>query len=118
MLQGCLYVAPIWREPVDLAPEIVLPEPDTGSELRLVFQADVETLTVVAQDPEEEPLTFVWEVPHGADYTHTEFEQEGGITVSTVEILRDPVLDGARISCTILDTALNSASVSWLVEVP
>jgi hypothetical protein len=115
---GCLYTAPVWREPVDLAPEILLPETDGVTPLVLTFQAAVETVTVVAQDPEEEPLLFVWQIPHGVDFQSTEFEEDGGVSVGVLDVNRDPILDGAELTVTVFDPVGNAAEVRWLAEVP
>ena len=103
---------------MDLAPEILLPDTDGVTPIGLTFQAEVETVTVVAQDPEEEPLIFVWQIPHGVDFQSTEFEEAGGVSVSVLEVDRDPILDGAELRVTVFDPVGNAADVRWLAEVP
>ena len=103
---------------MDNPPDILLPDVELGVPLALVFQGDVETLTVVAQDPEEGPLVFVWQVPRGADFVVTEFEESAGISVSNAEVPQDDKLDGEEIVCNVFDAGGNSATIVWGVTVP
>ncbi len=118
LLQGCLYIGPVWEEPLDREPEIISPEigPD-DQPLNVTFQGDTETLTVIAFDPEDGPLTIVWDVPHGVEFVVTEFESEG-VTVSHADVPADPVLDGDLIECVVIDSARQAVTVTWLAVVP
>lgn len=117
VLQGCLYIEPIWTPPVDTEPEILLPDIEPGDTLDAILQADLELFTVIAHDPEGEPISFFWEVPNGVEFGADEFEDDG-ITGTTARIPRDPLLDGEDIICTVFDPGGNTARVVWHVEVP
>jgi hypothetical protein len=98
---------------VDLDPDILKPEVAPGEVLELFFEATAERATVVAQDPEQKPLFFVWDVPHDVAFEEVELEQPGGVTASTVVIPNDPVLDDSEMTCTVFDPGGNSADITW-----
>jgi hypothetical protein len=103
---------------VDLPPEILEPEVEPGSVIELVFQAATETVTVVAQDPEEQQLTFVWEVPRGVLATPNTFDEEAGITVSILSLPADPVLHDSELHLAVFDTSGNDADLTWHLVIP
>lgn len=118
LLSGCLYVAPVWREPVDLPPEILLPDVGPGGEIEFEFRAASETFLIVAQDPEGQSLKIVWQVPRGIVATPNTFEEAGAQTVSELTLEADPVLDDSYLSVTIFDPGGNDADLSWHLVVP
>ncbi len=103
---------------MDLAPEILLPDVEPGTVLELVFQASTEKLTVVAQDPEQEPLAFVWQVPRGVVGSASTTEEAGGLTYSILDLPADPVLHGAILTVTVFDPGGNDADLAWALVVP
>jgi hypothetical protein len=117
LLPGCLYVAPVWRKPVDLPPEILLPSVSPGDTIELTFVSAQESITVVAQDPEGEPLAFVWQIPAGVVATPNTFE-DNGVTSSNIVLPADPVLDETTLALAIFDPGGNDADIRWHLVIP
>lgn len=114
---GCLYTAPVWTEDVNQAPIIIRPEGDADEPHPIVLFTDL-PVVVVAADPEDDPLFFLWETPNGELDSHE--RQEGEITTSTAIVPYDPELDGQTIDVLVVDQspAYNDTPVSFLVEIP
>jgi len=119
---GCLYTAPLWRPDVNLQPDIIRPEgaPQQGDAFPLVFVTDQVRATVVAADPEREPLEFIWQVAGGAVSDVTTYPQGDDVWVSVLTLQIDDVADGDEVRCTVLDDnpRQNAVDVVWRVEVP
>lgn len=118
---GCLYTAPTWSPPVNLRPEIIRPEGATQGEVYpAVFRTDEVVLSVVAQDPEREPLTFLWFVGGGIVADANTYSQAEDVWVSALTVSIDDVVEGDEIRCTILDDnpRQNAIDVAWRVELP
>lgn len=113
---GCLYTAPVWTEAVNKPPVIIRPEASDEPHPIALF-ADL-PVVVVAADPDDDPLFFLWEGPNGEIDSHE--RQEGEITTSTAIISYDPALDGQYIDVLVVDQspAYNDTLVSFLVEIP
>jgi len=114
LLGGCLYVPPGWQPDPNRPPQILRPEGDL-QDIPLVMDRDTR-LTVVARDPEGEPLDFVWIVGVDVPFDWTT-STEGDLWYSVMRISPDPELDGRRIECVVSDGELEE-SVTWLVTVP
>jgi hypothetical protein len=97
-------------------PPIVI-QPEGGTQDVLLF-TDL-PVVVVAADPENDPLVFLWSAPGHPDLASTE-RAEGELTTSTAVIPYDPALDGLDVECLVVDQsdAYNDVSVRFRVEVP
>lgn len=113
-LSGCLYVAKGWQPDPNQPPEILRPE-GNHQDIPLVMDRDTR-LTVVARDPEGQPLDFVWIVPVDVPFDWTT-STSGDLWYSVLRINSDPSLDGRVIECVVSDGELEE-SVTWLVSVP
>lgn len=82
-LTGCFYVKDIPDVLINLPPQIIEPEDDPRE---VVVRGDTVVLTVIATDPEGDPLSFEWpdldNVPYDLNVSET-----GDLTVCRVEIL-------------------------------
>ncbi len=121
-MQGCLYVAPAWEQPVNIGPAISVPTNFLeGDIIPLPFVTDPTRVSVLANDPDDEILTFVWEV-HRANEAPmvTDAPTDGGDWLSVITIPEEHVQSGDIIKCTVTDQAQpsrNSVKIEWLVEV-
>ena len=119
VLHGCFYVTPVWRPTVNSPPEIFVPA-DAVSTLRM--RAARERVFVVATDADPgDDVYFYWDVPHGVAsevQTFVEGEGEDVQFVSNLTVDKDPILDGAEISCTVTDLEPgHRVRLTWQVEV-
>ena len=119
-VQSCLYIAPIRRPDVNQHPDITRPiGSDTLLPLRILGTHTV--LTVVANDPEDEVLTFVWDVPRANDLLDVnEFQSGAGDWISTLRIPSEWVQEDDLVRCSISDQAKprNVVAVEWEVVAP
>jgi hypothetical protein len=118
LLHGCLYVAPVWRPEVNQQPQVTVPaDPEQQQLLKIV--SEQATLVVAANDPEDEIVSFVWQVPNGVHHEVSEWQNDNGDYVSTLTVDRHDSLNGSVISCTLSDQAKprNVVNIEWLVEV-
>jgi hypothetical protein len=115
LVTGCLYTAPVWRGDVNEEPIVIQPE---GAEQDVFLFADLPVI-VVAADPENDPLVFLWSAPGYPDLPSTE-RTESELTTSTAVIPYDPALDGRDVEVLIVDQsdAFNDVTVTFHVEVP
>lgn len=77
-------------------------------------------VTVVANDPDGEILTFVWDVPRAtAPLTVSEYQAPAGDWVSSVEIPVEWLVDGEALEVSISDQAepRHVVTVKWTVQV-
>ena len=118
LVGSCLYVAPVWRPDVNLPADIVRPE---GSELReipLVFNTSQVLVTVIASDPEQQPLEFVWQTPIPDPVVST-YAQGEDAWVSVLTLQEEDVANGDEIRVTVFDDNPRGAvDVVWRVELP
>lgn len=114
-LAGCLYTAPVWRGEVNEAPIVLQPN---GEQQDVLLFADL-PVVVVAADPEDDALVFLWSAPGYPDLPSTE-RAEGELTTSTAVIPFDPALDGQDVECLVVDQSdrFNDVPVTFHVEVP
>ncbi|MCB9688915.1 MAG: hypothetical protein H6738_16090 [Alphaproteobacteria bacterium] len=107
----------MWTEAVNKPPIIIRPEGTDDVPHPIVLFADL-PVVVVAADPDDDPLFFLWEGPDGEIDSHE--RQEGEITTSTAIVRYDPELDGQIIDVLVVDQspAYNDTLVSFLVEIP
>jgi len=112
-ITGCLYVWPYGRDVVNQPPEILFQNPP-GELIRIASESGRQ-VSVTAQDPEGDPLTPVWYVPTGVDYTE-ETTTDGVRYYFTLNLPKDELLNNEVVSINILD-ATNLVSTSWNVEV-
>lgn len=113
---GCFYVEPGWRPPVNSPPQITLP---SSAQQSLKMITEKSTVVVAAWDPDDEIVSFLWEVPHGVPFEVHEWQNPNGDYVSRLTVSRDEVLDGELIRCTVSDQAKprNLVRLEWTVEV-
>jgi len=113
-----LYVAPVWRPVVNLPPEIIRPEGADVREIPLVFNTSQVLVTVIASDPEQQPLEFVWQTPQPNPIVST-YAQGEDAWVSVLTLQEADVADGDEIRVTVFDDNPRSAiDVVWRVELP
>jgi hypothetical protein len=118
---GCLYLAPIERPGENHVPKIVQPFPPEGNTLEML--ADVEVVTVIATDQDDDDLLFIWQVtPSDVQYSvspPTPQTQPNGqeVWVSVLTIDRDSRMDGRTLECDVTDLFDDPVRVSWNVKV-
>lgn len=114
LCSGCLYTAPVWRGEVNRPPIVIQPE-DGLADVLLFADTPV---VVVAADPENDPLVFLWSAPGYPDLPSTE-RAEGELTTSTAVIPYDPLLDGQTVECLVVDQSelFNDVPAFFRVEV-
>jgi len=118
MVGGCLYVAPVWRPAVNLPPDIIRPEEADVREIPLVFNTSQVLVTVIAADPEQQPLEFVWQTPLPDPVVNT-YAQGEDAWVSVLTLQEEDVVDGDEIRVTVFDDNPRGAvDVVWRVELP
>ena len=106
---------------MNLRPEIIRPEGAAQGDLfPLVFRSESVVLSVVAQDPERQPLSFIWFVAGGVVADANTYSQAEDVWVSALTVNIDQVNNGDEVRCTILDDnpRQNAVDVAWLVEIP
>ena len=123
---ACLFVlTSCLTGPVTLidtnAPPLILPEtiaPD-GSTLLLEKETD-NRIWVIVQDDQEEPPSFIWSIGTLESISNGEPMSggENGIHGEQISLDQDLAYDGQVLECAIYDNGGNSASISWLLEVP
>lgn len=113
---GCLYTAPVWRGEVNQDPRILEPQGDEGDVHPLPI--DIPAL-VIASDPEDDDLVFVWDVPGYPNLAPTT-RPDGGVWVSRLVLPYDPALDGQLVRVFVIDQSPqnNAVPVLFSVEVP
>jgi len=118
MVGGCLYVAPVWRPAVNLPPDIIRPEEADVREIPLVFNTSQVLVTVIASDPEQQALEFVWQTPLPDPVVNT-YPQGEDAWVSVLTLQEENVVDGDEIRVTVFDDNPRGAvDVVWRVELP
>ncbi len=103
------------------APPLILPDsiaPD-GATLTLEKETD-NRIWVIVQDDQDDPPTFLWQVGTLEFISNSEpmTGGENGIHGEQISLDADPAYDGQVLHCSIYDNGGNSASISWLLEVP
>lgn len=117
---GCLYFVPIERPVINAPPDIL--QPFELEDLELVMVADIEQVTVIAQDDDGDDLAFFWVVvPSDVAYNVTpatpkELPDGTAYWYSTLSLPRDPRLDGRRLQCGVTDLQ-DTEVVEWTVRV-
>ena len=95
-------------EPEDnRAPEVIEEGFANGSTIEV--DGDGVLVYVVVEDPEEDPVTFVWELSEGGTPESTGIVARVG---SQVDLDQDPALDGQTLRCAISD-GTNTIERSW-----
>lgn len=118
---GCLYLAPIERPGENHVPKIVQPFDLEGNTLEML--ADVEVVTVIATDQDDDDLLFLWQVtPSDVHYSvspPTPQTQPDGeeVWVSVLTIDRDPRMDGRTLECGVTDLFDDPVRITWNVTV-
>jgi hypothetical protein len=111
-------VKPVWRPSVNLPPDIIRPEGADVREIPLVFTTSQVLVTVIASDPEQQPLEFVWQTPTPSPVVTT-YPQGEDAWVSVLTLQEEDVVDGDEIRVTVFDDNPRSAvDVVWRVELP
>lgn len=117
---GCIILPPIERPVVNQPPDVL--QPFDLEDLELTLVADVEQVTVIATDDDQDDLEFFWVVvPSDVAYTVTPAAPktlpDGTLYwYSTLSIPRDPRLDGRRVQCGVTDLD-DTVVVEWTVRV-
>lgn len=117
LLHGCLYVEPAWEEPLNRPPELFRVNPPPPD---LLFDTELERISVIASDPEGDELTFVFLPPPFVTGTETE-TNEDGVYVWTVDIPWTPEVEGRTVALTILDQDPEDraeVTLEWQMVVP
>lgn len=109
---GCFYVQPVWKPPENRAPQLESVQPVEGV---LMFDSDNERITVIARDPDGDPLLFVWSTPAFSETSVSTTVVEDNVFVSRLDIARTPNLDGEQIVLTILDST-DAIDLAWRLE--
>lgn len=101
-------------------PSILRPAGDSGVEHPLFLTGEFATAVVVATDPEQQPLRFVWTTDGPVTLEQAVTFPDGDLYVSSQRLVRDPALDGTLLTCTVVDQAPEVAfqEVLFRVEVP
>lgn len=105
---------------VNTPPDIL--QPFELDELELLLVADVEQVTVIATDDDEDTLSFFWVVvPSDVAYSVTPATPKvlpdgTSYWYSTLSLPRDPRLDGRRLQCGVTDLE-DVVVVNWTVRV-
>ena len=100
-------------------PQVTRPIPVNG-EVRWPLLSDPTLVQVVANDPENEKLTFVWNIPRAdAQPDILVWQADAGDWISTVKIPVAWLHDGELFDVTISDQATprNVVLVQWRAEV-
>jgi hypothetical protein len=112
-------VEPIQERDVNKAPQVTRPI-SIGGEVNWPVLSDPTLVQVVANDPEDEKLTFVWNIPRAnSEPDILVWQTEAGDWISTVKIPAAWLHDGDRFDVSISDQATprNVVLVQWRVEV-
>ena len=122
LLQGCLYVAPVWQEPpLNEGPSISIPTNFDGEVVPLPIVSNPSLVTVLATDPDDEFLTFRWTVPRATQEPYVESKRtDAGDWVSNLHLPEEYVQTGDEIKCVVTDQAeprRNVVEITWLAEV-
>lgn len=114
-MAGCLYVKPGWV-PTNLPPDIDLPPNYDGQVIPIVLDRNI-ALTVIANDPEGEPLGCRWTVnvvfPLADPSVTTDIN---GRYVFTQNVPPDPLLYGATITALVTDPVNSVPVIFQMVE--
>jgi hypothetical protein len=113
LLQGCLYIDPIWRPEVNLPPEIIRPEDFDGEPVEIDLGI-VTGMTVVVTEPDGDDIDIVWlQPPPLLLYEETATAADGTYTSMILVLNREePGLDGAVFACDVIDEAVPANVVS------
>ena len=101
-------------------PEVTRPI-NANAPVVLPILSDPTLVTVVANDPQQERLTFIWNIPRAtSDPDVNDFLNESGDWISTLKLPTEWVRDGDKLEVTISDQAQprNIVIVEWIAEVP
>ncbi len=102
-------------------PQVIHPQggADTTVPL-LIYSEEVHSVLVVANDPEGEILSFIWNVPRsgGIDLPVETFETNAGDWKSSIDIPVEYLRDGEAIEVEISDQGQprRVSTVRWMVE--
>jgi hypothetical protein len=114
MAHGCLYVEPMWSPPLNQPPDILFPE-DNPAILEML--SDPTIAQVVADDDEDDTLSFGWFVPNSPNLV-PQTKKEPAFWVSTLSVPLSAVRDGDTITVIVGDTDNNNESVHFDVVLP
>ena len=81
----------------------------------LMFDSEMERITVIARDPDDDPLLFVWSTPAFSESSASTTIVEDQVYVSRLDIQRTDNLDGEQIVLTILDST-DAIDLAWQLE--
>ncbi len=119
-LSGCLYVKPVQERDVNRPPTVSQPV-DISSPVLLPVLSDQQVrVWVVANDPDGDTLTFIWNVPRATADLRPDTELlPSGDWLSTLWIPVEWLQDGDSVEVTISDQAQprHVVTVQWIVEV-
>ncbi len=110
---GCFYLGPMPYLVETVPPKILRQYPENV--VTVDEQRGGQAFVIAGDTDEEEGLTFAWWLSEDG-YVGTAQPIENG-NGSLVELSWDAALDGQELRCLVYDSDLNSADVSWLVEV-
>lgn len=114
-LSGCFYMGPPWTVPQNEAPFVINPT-DTVNELTLV--SDPTHLLVVATDPDDDVVSFYWDVQPEFIYDQYVIAKDG-IYSAHLFLRRSPDLDGLTLHCIVTDyLSPDAEEVEWQLVVP
>ena len=102
-------------------PPIITWPPDSTGQIPWPVLADPPTVQVVAFDPENDNLLFVWNIPRATETPETDlYHHENGDWVSVVRIPQEWLRDGDLFDLSISDQAnpRNVVLLQWRAEVP
>jgi len=121
-LQGCVFVGPAWKEPpLNQGPSISIPTNFDGDPVPLPVISNPSLVTVLANDPDDEFLTFRWTVPRATQEPFVESKRtDAGDWVSNLHLPEEFVQSGDIITCVVTDQAeprRNVVEIVWLAEV-
>jgi len=111
---ACLYVDPLWRPELNQPPVILFPE-DNPAILEMV--GDPTIAQVVADDEEDDTLSFVWLVPNSPNLVPLT-KKEPAFWVSTLAVPLSAVRDGDTITVIVGDTENHNETVDFVVVFP
>jgi hypothetical protein len=111
---ACLHVDPIWRPELNQPPVILFPE-DNPAILEMV--SDPTIAQVVADDDEDDTLSFGWFVPNSPNLVPLT-KKEPEWWVSTLSVPLATVRDGDTITVIVGDTANHNETVRFVVVMP
>jgi hypothetical protein len=102
-------------------PKVLQPFSLDGNVLEMI--ADVEVVTVIASDPDDDDLVFLWQVtPSDVPWsssppTPQTLSNGQEVWVSVLTLDRDPRMDGRTLECGVTDFYDAPVRITWTVEV-